>query len=78
MKNYKSVSEGIMVRRTQNEADRRRAWDSNAKYFQRNEVTATKQRAWTSDSCFQERFDRRSIQKASIRINTYCYRKNAI
>lgn len=55
MKNYKSVSEGIMVRRAQNEADRRRAWDNNSKYFQRNEVTATKQRAWGSEGCFQER-----------------------
>lgn len=44
-----------MVRRTQNEADRRRAWDNNARYFQRNEVTATKQRAWGSESSFQER-----------------------
>lgn len=45
-----------MVRRNQNEADRRRAWDSNARYFQRNEVTATKQRAWGSESSFQDRY----------------------
>ncbi|XP_048582747.1 trichoplein keratin filament-binding protein [Nematostella vectensis] len=54
MKNYKSRSEGLMVRRNQNEADRRQAWDGNAKYFHRNEIEATKQRAWGSDSCFQE------------------------
>ncbi|EDO35876.1 predicted protein [Nematostella vectensis] len=55
MKNYKSRSEGLMVRRNQNEADRRQAWDGNAKYFHRNEIEATKQRAWGSDTCFQER-----------------------
>lgn len=45
-----------MVRRQQNEADRRHAWDSNADYFRRNEVTATKQRAWGSEGSFRERY----------------------
>ncbi|XP_031573283.1 trichoplein keratin filament-binding protein-like [Actinia tenebrosa] len=54
MKNYKNLSEGIMVRRQQNEADRRHAWDNNTDYFRRNEVTATKQRAWGSEGSFQD------------------------
>ena len=55
MKNYKNRSEGLLVRRTQHEADRREAWDSNAKYFQRSNVEATKQRAWGSKSSYEER-----------------------
>ena len=56
MKNYKSRSEGLLVRRTQHEADRREAWETNAKYFQRSNVEATKQRAWGSKISHQERY----------------------
>ena len=56
MKSYKNRSEGLMVRRQQNEADRRDMWDRNARYFDRSDVETTKQRAWGSKESYFERF----------------------
>ena len=56
MKSYRNRNEGIMVRREQNEADRRDIWNRNARYFHRSDVETTKQRAWGSKESYIERF----------------------
>ena len=45
-----------MVRRTQYEAERREAWDKNARYFDRSNVETTKQRVWGSRESYEERW----------------------
>ncbi|XP_068677957.1 trichoplein keratin filament-binding protein-like [Montipora foliosa] len=54
LKNYKNRNEGLLVRRNQFEADRREAWDKNARYFDRSNVETTKQRVWGSRESHQE------------------------
>ena len=56
LKNYKNRNEGLMVRRTQYEAERREAWDKNARYFDRSNVETTKQRVWGSRQSYEERW----------------------
>lgn len=55
LKNYKNRNEGLLVRRNQFEADRREAWDKNARYFDRSNVETTKQRVWGSRESYEER-----------------------
>ncbi|XP_073257231.1 trichoplein keratin filament-binding protein-like [Porites lutea] len=54
LKNYKNRNEGLLVRRNQFEADRREAWDKNARYFDRSNVETTKQRVWGSRDSYEE------------------------
>lgn len=55
LKNYKNRNEGLLVRRTQFEAERREAWDNNARYFNRSNVETTKQRVWGSRESYEDR-----------------------
>lgn len=57
LKNYKNRNEGLLVRRTQFEAERREAWDNNARYFNRSNVETTKQRVWGSRESYEDRWD---------------------
>ncbi|KAL9981610.1 hypothetical protein ACROYT_G010336 [Oculina patagonica] len=54
LKNYKNRNEGLMVRRTQHEAERREVWDKNARYFDRSNVETTKQRVWGSRQSYED------------------------
>ncbi|XP_015761761.1 PREDICTED: trichoplein keratin filament-binding protein-like [Acropora digitifera] len=54
LKSYKNRNEGLLVRRNQFEADRREAWEKNARYFDRSNVETTKQRVWGSRESYQE------------------------
>lgn len=56
LKSYKNRNEGLLVRRNQFEADRREAWEKNARYFDRSNVETTKQRVWGSRESYQERY----------------------
>ena len=55
-----------MVRRTQQEADRRQAWDKNARYFDRSNVETTKQRVWGSRESYEERWAQESNKLHNI------------
>lgn len=57
LRNYKNRNEGLLVRRTQFEAERREAWDNNARYFNRSNVETTKQRVWGSRESYEDRWD---------------------
>lgn len=54
LKNYKNRNEGHLVRRTQFDAERREAWDNNARYFNRSNVETTKQRVWGSRESYED------------------------
>jgi len=62
LKNYKNRNEGLLVRRSQCEADRREVWDKNARYFDRANVETTKQRVWGSRESYEERWENLLLQ----------------
>lgn len=56
VKNFKSTSEAMMVKRNQDQADFRDKWNKNSQYFHRSQVETAKQKGWTSDESYHRRY----------------------